>query len=95
MADIVKRIGDVQYEFKETNPDAQWELEQEMNDNEYKLTMCKFGESWFGTVNIKLRTGATMNFTQKDVDSHEILVRRLIDYTVRCQQLLVPQPKEL
>lgn len=95
VADIVKTIGAIQYEFRETNPDTQWELEQELHDNQYKLTLCKFGESWFGTVDIKLNSGATMNFTQKDVASHEILIRRLVDHTVRCQELLVPQPKQL
>lgn len=94
VADIVKVIGEKKYEFRETSTDAQWELKEELDSNEYHLTVCKFGDDWFGTVNVKLKSGATMNFTQKDLSSHEVLIRRLVDQTVRYQQLLVPQPKE-
>lgn len=95
MASITKTINAVVYEFKEVNTETQWELEEEVEKNKYRLILCKFGEIWCGTVKIETHDGASMEFQQKNLASWEILVRRLVDYSTRVQQLMKPMPKDM
>lgn len=94
MADITKVISDVTYTFKEVREGVQWGWKKEVDKNKYMMQLCKFNDDWFGNVTVNTHDGAQIKFEQKDVESSEILIRRLVDYVTRTIRIYAPMPMQ-